>query len=195
MSAESKAPGGVPLADQLCGEAEWLRNLTQTDVTWLRNRLAITADLIDEARAALAAQPQAAPVAWCQLAIDGRHIAYFDGKPMVMPGPVGNDCHPHPLYVGAPPAQCAAEGGRASADDWVRAIAPLMPADFKDWHENNPREWPAVTAEVIAALRESEAFWLAQAYKVHPKAPNLACPSVQARLAAQWGYVPAREGE
>lgn len=47
--------------------------------------------------------PAGQPVAWCELTAGGQ-IAYFDGKPMVMPGPVGNDCHPHPLYVGGAPA-------------------------------------------------------------------------------------------
>lgn len=61
-----------------------------------------------QARAALAAPaPQAAPVAWCELT-EGGQIAYFDGKPMVMPGPVGNDCHPHPLYLGAAQASAPA---------------------------------------------------------------------------------------
>lgn len=65
--------------------------------------------------------------------------------------------------------QSKAQG--ATAEDWVSAIAPLMPADFKDWHQNNPNEWPRVTAEVIRALRESEAFWIEQAGKpkAHPK--------------------------
>lgn len=40
-----------------------------------------------------------APVAWCALTAAGQ-IAYFDGKPMVMPGPAGNDCHPVPLVDG-----------------------------------------------------------------------------------------------
>lgn len=62
----------------------------------------------DQMRAALAAPaPQAAPVAWCELT-EGGQIAYFDGKPMVMPGPVGNDCHPHPLYLGAAQASAPA---------------------------------------------------------------------------------------
>lgn len=44
------------------------------------------------------------PVAWCELSLDGRHIAFFDGKPIIMVGPVGNDCHKTPLYAGAAPA-------------------------------------------------------------------------------------------
>jgi hypothetical protein len=41
------------------------------------------------------------PLAWCSL--NGRgEIGYFDGKPMIMVGKVGNDCHETPLYT-APP--------------------------------------------------------------------------------------------
>lgn len=35
-------------------------------------------------------------VAWCRLSPAGT-ISYFDGKPMVMPGPVGNYQHEDPL--------------------------------------------------------------------------------------------------
>jgi hypothetical protein len=46
-------------------------------------------------------QPEQEPVAWCSL--NGRgEIGYFDGKPMIMVGKVGNDCHETPLYT-APP--------------------------------------------------------------------------------------------
>jgi len=37
---------------------------------------------------------------------------------------------------------------------WHDALTPLMPSDFKCWHENNPSEWPEVTARVIASQRE-----------------------------------------
>ena len=37
---------------------------------------------------------------------------------------------------------------------WHDALTPLMPSDFKCWHENNPSEWPEVTAGVIASQRE-----------------------------------------
>lgn len=46
------------------------------------------------------------PVAWCELTPSGQ-IAYFDGKPMIMPGPVGNDCHTTPLYTAATQARPA----------------------------------------------------------------------------------------
>lgn len=42
------------------------------------------------------------PVAWCQLFLGGRSIAYFDGKPIIMTGKVGNDCHTTPLYTTPP---------------------------------------------------------------------------------------------
>ena len=37
---------------------------------------------------------------------------------------------------------------------WHDALTPLMPSDFKCWHQNNPSEWPEVTARVIASQRE-----------------------------------------
>jgi len=37
---------------------------------------------------------------------------------------------------------------------WHDALTPLMPSDFKCWHQNNPSEWPEVTAGVIASQRE-----------------------------------------
>jgi len=53
------------------------------------------------ARAALEAHLEALPmgeaVAHCSLTKSGK-IEHFDGKPMVMVGPVGNPLHPVPLY-------------------------------------------------------------------------------------------------
>lgn len=46
-------------------------------------------------------------VAWCELNLSRTGIAYFDGKPVIMTGPVGNDCHPTPLFTHALPAQPA----------------------------------------------------------------------------------------
>jgi len=48
-------------------------------------------------------QAQGEPVAWCELTPSGK-IAYFDGRPMFMPGRVGNDCHTVPLYTHPAPA-------------------------------------------------------------------------------------------
>ena len=42
------------------------------------------------------------PVAWCRLGLDGKIIAYFDGKPMIMTGHVGNQHHPTPLFTAQP---------------------------------------------------------------------------------------------
>lgn len=39
------------------------------------------------------------PVAWCALNADRSGIAYFDGKPIIMTGPIGNEHHPDPLYT------------------------------------------------------------------------------------------------
>jgi hypothetical protein len=57
---------------------------------------------LDAARAALA-QRADEPVAWCSLTASGK-VAYFDGKPMVMVGPAGNEHHKTPLYTAAPAA-------------------------------------------------------------------------------------------
>jgi hypothetical protein len=38
------------------------------------------------------------PKAFCALTPNGM-IGYFDGKPMIMVGKVGNDCHTTPLYA------------------------------------------------------------------------------------------------
>ena len=54
-------------------------------------------DAVDEA-AAILRSLDAQPVAWCALMPNGK-IAYFDGRPMVMPGPVGNEHHTTPLYA------------------------------------------------------------------------------------------------
>lgn len=83
------------------------------------------------------AQAQGEAVAWCQLTPSGQ-IAYFDGKPMVMPGKVGNECHPHPLYTHAQPAQRVSE--------W-RAPGPVT--------AGHPLECLIVTV----ALRQSDGDW------------------------------------
>ena len=36
---------------------------------------------------------------------------------------------------------------------WKAALTPLMPGDFKDWHENHDSELPQVAAFVVANLR------------------------------------------
>lgn len=37
-----------------------------------------------------------------------------------------------------------------------RALSAVMPADFKDWHQNHPREWPEVAAHVVSNMRQRE---------------------------------------
>lgn len=39
------------------------------------------------------------PVAWYAPALDGRSVSYFDGKPMIMVGPIGNEHHTEPLIA------------------------------------------------------------------------------------------------
>lgn len=39
------------------------------------------------------------PVAWYEPALDGRSVSYFDGKPMIMVGKIGNEHHTVPLYT------------------------------------------------------------------------------------------------
>ena len=38
--------------------------------------------------------------------------------------------------------------------DYDRRLTEVMPADFKDWHQNGPKEWPEVAAGTITNLRE-----------------------------------------
>lgn len=33
-------------------------------------------------------------------------------------------------------------------------LSKVMPADFKDWHQNSKEEWPEIAAFVITNLRE-----------------------------------------
>ena len=69
-------------------------------ITWdAQGRRLVNGELAPEHRTAKPAQqPQDEPVAWCCLTPSGK-IAYSDGKPMVMPGPVGNEVHRTPLYA------------------------------------------------------------------------------------------------
>lgn len=52
-----------------------------------------------EHAALLKAISDAEPVAWYAPAIDGRSMARFDGRPMLMVGAVGNEIHTAPLYT------------------------------------------------------------------------------------------------
>ena len=33
-------------------------------------------------------------------------------------------------------------------------LSKVMPADFKDWHQNSKEEWPEIAAQVVTNLRE-----------------------------------------
>ncbi len=39
---------------------------------------------------------------------------------------------------------------------WETEVGKTMPADFKDWRENDSSEWPLVTRTVIESMRERE---------------------------------------
>ena len=41
---------------------------------------------------------------------------------------------------------------------WETEIGKTMPADFKDWWENTPLEWPMVARRIIESLRERESL-------------------------------------
>lgn len=44
-------------------------------------------------------------------------------------------------------------------DNIKRFMAPLtaiMPSDFKDWHQNEPSEWPVIAASVIKMHEDNE---------------------------------------
>lgn len=46
--------------------------------------------------------------------------------------------------------------------DYDRRLSEVMPADFKDWHDNLPREWPEVAAGTITNLRQREDWAIEQ---------------------------------
>lgn len=39
---------------------------------------------------------------------------------------------------------------------WRSNLSGVMPADFKDWHQNSPSEWPDIAANLILRLRDRE---------------------------------------
>ena len=55
-------------------------------------------DKVDKALASARELKALKPKAFCALTLNGM-IGYFDGKPMIMVGKVGNDCHTTPLYA------------------------------------------------------------------------------------------------
>ncbi len=52
----------------------------------------------------------------------------------------------------------AAREVAAERKRWESALGAVMPADFKDWHQNSAAERPAVAAWVIRNLRDREAY-------------------------------------
>lgn len=81
-------------------KTEWVQT-TATAGELGKHRADVLRERIEKLKSALSAAPvaQPEPVAWCHLTPSGK-IAYFDGKPMVMPGSVGNEHHETPLYAG-----------------------------------------------------------------------------------------------
>lgn len=56
-----------------------------------------------------------------------------------------------------PPATPApARADHATVEQWEAALTAVMPADFKDWHQNSRWEWPEIAAGVIRNLRHRE---------------------------------------
>jgi hypothetical protein len=94
-------PEGTPAMTTLPEAAKLARKTLGMMKPWDAYDDELLAKAITALDAALASSAEPTePVAWCSLTKVGT-IAYFDGKPMVMPGKVGNDCHPHPLYIGS----------------------------------------------------------------------------------------------
>ena len=70
-----------------------------TFTAYQREQLLLAASELTRLAAMEQAIKDAQPVAHCALSIDGNHIAFFDGKPVVMVGRVGNEIHDTPLYT------------------------------------------------------------------------------------------------
>lgn len=72
------------------------------------------------------------------------------------------------------------DADRLSAYD--RELSAVMPADFKDWWQNSPDEWPIVARRVIEGLRERAEWNAANA----PADPALLALASAVREWAQW---------
>ena len=63
------------------------------------------------------------------------------------------------------PLRQRAEQAEARVKEYEAQLSAVMPADFKDWHQNSRSEWPVVTALVIrnlqACMKELEACLVA----------------------------------
>lgn len=81
-------------------KTEWVQT-TATAGELGKHRADVLRERIEKLKSALSAAPvaQPEPVAWCHLTPSGK-VGYFDGKPMVMFGSVGNEHHETPLYAG-----------------------------------------------------------------------------------------------
>lgn len=74
--------------------------------------------------------------------------------------------------------------------DYEEKLSAVMPADFKDWRENNRSEWPEIAAWVIANLREQRADLEAEADSLSKTLEREAlarenCMRIRADLAAE----------
>lgn len=87
---------------------------------------------------------QAKPVAWCSLTPSGK-IAHFDGQPMVMVGPVGNEHHTIPLYTTSKPR-------KPLTDEQVDALLERQQLSYEREREIDQDE-----IERLIALRRDDA--------------------------------------
>jgi hypothetical protein len=117
--------------------------------TALRELLDLRARL-ESLIAAAPAEPEGEPVAWCALTPSGK-IAYFDGKPMVMVGPLGNEHHATPLVPRSTRVQQPTPPPRAVDDAMVFRLACWLAAyEGHDdphtliWEGNPPEPWGEV---------------------------------------------------
>lgn len=120
-----------PLPESLCSDG----CVTKCGAGRSGTNLLSVSDARELLRFLLDAAPEAAePVAWCALSIDGKHIAYFDGKPMVMPGRMGNDCHPVPLYAGLAhtDSQAGADAVEALEREAIRMANLYCPTHIRE---------------------------------------------------------------
>lgn len=130
-----------------------------------------TADLMADLRKALAASPQPTATQPVASEFDVRRILLDivpgDGDGLEVYAKSAQDVERKLTEMGqriedlesATPTQAEAMVA-AERNRWRAAIAPEIPADMKDWHENSPDEWPEVAAAVLRSRREdAEMAW------------------------------------
>ncbi|KZC17058.1 hypothetical protein RHOFW510R12_01310 [Rhodanobacter sp. FW510-R12] len=105
--------------------------------TALLSQVDDAADMLDAYAERIKAAESTVPLAWCSLTPNGQ-IAYFDGRPMIMTGRVGNEHHPVPLFA-HPPAQAA-----QVEPDWRIAM-------FDRWRAAAQEKGYAGIAEAVTA--------------------------------------------